>query len=80
MRNVLMSMAIKNKHNFDTNEIISLGTFRHISMYLKIKFVVYKIVTKRNEYNSIFGKGKGKGRVVSVLFFNWAPRHEGVLG
>jgi hypothetical protein len=22
----------------------------------------------------------GKGKVVPVLFFNWAPRHEGVLG
>jgi hypothetical protein len=24
------------------------------------------------------GKGKGKGKAVPV--FNWAPRHEGVLG
>jgi hypothetical protein len=24
--------------------------------------------------------GKDKGKVVPVLFFNWAPRHEGVLG
>jgi len=23
---------------------------------------------------------KGKGTVVSVLLFNWTPRHEGVLG
>jgi len=25
-------------------------------------------------------KGKGQGKVDPVLFFNWAPRHEGVLG
>jgi hypothetical protein len=27
----------------------------------------------------IYGEGKGKGEVVPVLFFNWAPRHEDVL-
>jgi len=26
------------------------------------------------------GKGKGTGKVVPVLFLNWVPRHEGVLG
>jgi len=26
------------------------------------------------------GKGKGKGKVRLSLCFNWAPRHEGVLG
>jgi hypothetical protein len=25
-------------------------------------------------------RGRGKGKVVPVLFFNWAPCHEGVLG
>jgi hypothetical protein len=29
------------------------------------------------DYNK--GKGKGKGKVVPVIFFSWAPRHEGVL-
>jgi hypothetical protein len=24
--------------------------------------------------------GKGKGKFVFVICFNWAPRHEGVLG
>jgi len=26
------------------------------------------------------GKGTGKCKIVLCFFFNWAPRHEGVLG
>jgi hypothetical protein len=31
-------------------------------------------------YLMVKGKGKGKGKIVPVLYFNWAPRHEGVSG
>jgi hypothetical protein len=27
-----------------------------------------------------YGTGKGKGKFIPVPFFNWTPRHEGVLG
>jgi len=39
-----------------------------------------KIVIIKLYRNLLSSKGKGKGKVVLVLFFNWAPRHEGVLG
>jgi len=34
----------------------------------------------RDMSNIKYIKGKGEGKVASVLFFNRAPRHESVLG